>query len=283
MTRPLRIGSRSLRAFLRNRVAVVGAVLAVGVILLALAAPAVAPYDPLEQNVYVKLQTPSGAHPFGTDDFGRDVLSRVFFGARVSLTVGVLSVLMGMAVGTLMGLVAGYLRGWLEQAIMRLVDVLMAFPVLIMGLLVMATLGTGLGKMIAAIGVVLAPRFARLAYGAVVAIREQDYVDAARAVGGSPWRIMLRHVLPNVFGEILVMGTLWTATAIRIEANLSFIGLGVSPPTPTWGNMIREGVNWIVVAPWLPVFPGLAILVTVLAFNMVGDGLRDAVDPKLQT
>ena len=282
MTKGFRVRSRRVRAFLRNRTAIIGAVVATIMILIAIFAPFLAPTDPLEQDVYSKLAGPSNAHFLGTDDFGRDVLSRIIYGARVSLTVGVLSVLVGMTVGTLLGLAAGYFRGWIELAVMRVVDVLMAFPVLVMGLLVMAILGTGLGKLIVAIGVVLAPRFARLAYGAAVSVRETEFVDAARALGAGPWRILLRHILPNVFGEILVMGTLWTATAIRIEANLSFIGLGVSPPTPTWGNMIREGVNWIVVAPWLPVFPGLAILITVLAFNMVGDGLRDAVDPKLQ-
>ena len=282
MSKGFRVRSRRVRAFLKNRTAVVGVIVAVLVVLAAIFAPFLAPADPLEQDVYCKLSPPGGAHLLGTDDFGRDVLSRIIYGARVSLTVGVLSVLVGMTIGTLLGLAAGYFRGWIELLVMRMVDVFMSFPVLIMGLLVMAILGTGLGKLIVAIGVVLAPRFARLAYGAAVSVRETEFVDAARALGAGPWRILLRHVLPNVFGEILVMGTLWTATAIRIEANLSFIGLGVPPPTPTWGNMIREGVNWIVVAPWLPVFPGLAILITVLAFNMVGDGLRDAVDPKLQ-
>jgi len=282
MTDGFRMRSRRVRAFLRNRTAIIGAVVATSMILIAIFAPLLAPADPFEQDVYSKLVGPSSTHLLGADDFGRDVLSRIIYGARVSLMVGVFSVLVGMTAGTLLGLAAGYFRGWIELVVMRVVDVLMAFPVLVMGLLVMAILGTGLGKLIAAIGVVLAPRFARLAYGAAVSVRETEFVDAARALGAGPWRILLRHILPNVFGEILVMGTLWTATAIRIEANLSFIGLGVSPPTPTWGNMIREGVNWIVVAPWLPVFPGLAILITVLAFNMVGDGLRDAVDPKLQ-
>ena len=282
MTKRFRVKSRRVRAFLKNRTAVIGGVVAGLVVLAAVCAPLVAPADPLAQDVYAKLSPPSNTHLLGADDFGRDVLSRIIYGARISLTVGILSVLLGMSVGTFLGLAAGYFRGWLEMAVMRIADVLMAFPTLVMGLLVMAILGTGLGKLIVAIGVVLAPRFARLAYGAAVSVRETEFVDAAHAIGASPWRILLRHLLANVFGEILVMGTLWTATAIRIEANLSFIGLGVSPPTPTWGNMIREGVNWIVVAPWLPVFPGLAILVTVLAFNMVGDGLRDAVDPKLQ-
>ena len=282
MSKRFRVKSRRVRAFLKNRTAVIGGVVAGLVVLAAVCAPLVAPADPLAQDVYAKLSPPSNTHLLGADDFGRDVLSRIIYGARISLTVGILSVLLGMSVGTFLGLAAGYFRGWLEMAVMRIADVLMALPTLVMGLLVMAILGTGLGKLIVAIGVVLAPRFARLAYGAAVSVRETEFVDAAHAIGASPWRILLRHILPNVFGEILVMGTLWTATAIRIEANLSFIGLGVSPPTPTWGNMIREGVNWIVVAPWLPVFPGLAILVTVLAFNMVGDGLRDAVDPKLQ-
>ncbi|MCR4391704.1 MAG: ABC transporter permease [Candidatus Acetothermia bacterium] len=273
--------SRRVRAFLRNRTAVAGAVLAAAVTLGALVAPAVAPHDPLIQDVYHMLAPPGGPYPLGTDDLGRDVLSRILYGARVSITVGVFSVLIGTGIGTFVGLVAGYFGGPLELGVMRVVDILMSFPVLVMGLMFMAILGTGMDKLIVAIGLVLTPQIARLAHGAVVALREMEYITAARAAGAGPWRILRRHVLPNVAGEILVMATLWMATAIRVEANLSFIGLGVSPPTPTWGNMIREGVRWLVVTPWLSVFPGLAIVIAVLGFNMVGDGLRDAMDPKL--
>ncbi len=279
MTRWLR--SRRVRAFLRNRTAVVGAVLVVGVGFVALLAPRLAPYDPLLQDVRNMLAPPSAKNWLGTDDLGRDVLSRVLYGARVSITVGLSAVAVGTVLGTLVGLIAGFFGGWLELLVMRGVDLLMAFPVLVMGLMFMAILGTGMDKLILAIGLVLAPQIARLAHGTVVALRNMEYILAARAVGASPWRILLRHVLPNTLGEILVMATLWTGTAIRVEANLSFIGLGVSPPTPTWGNMIREGVRWLVLTPWLALFPGLAILIAVLAFNMLGDGLRDAFDPKL--
>ncbi len=244
-------------------------------------APWIAPYNPLIQDVRNMLAPPSTKNLLGTDELGRDVLSRVLYGARVSITVGLSAVLVGTVLGTFVGLVAGYFGGWLELVMMRGVDLLMSFPVLVMGLMFMAILGSGMDKLILAIGLVLAPQIARLAHGTVVALRNMEYVLAARAVGAGPCRILLHHVLPNTLGEILVMATLWTGTAIRVEANLSFLGLGVSPPTPTWGNMIREGVRWLVVTPWLALFPGLAILVTVLAFNMLGDGLRDAFDPKL--
>lgn len=255
--------------------------MAVLIVFVAFLSPVIAPYDPLKQDVYNMLARPGGLHLLGTDDLGRDVLSRVLYGARVSLIVGLSSVLIGTAVGAFVGLVAGYFGGRLELGVMRVVDILMSFPVLVMGLMFMAILGPGMDKLILAIGLVLSPQIARLTHGAVVTLRDVEYITAARAVGSGPWRILRCHVLPNVLGEILVMGTLWTATAIRVEANLSFIGLGVSPPTPTWGNMIREGVRWLVVTPWLALFPGMAILLTVLAFNMVGDGLRDAMDPKL--
>ncbi|MCX7751051.1 MAG: ABC transporter permease [Candidatus Bipolaricaulota bacterium] len=279
MTR--RLGGRRLRAFVRNRTALVGLVLTVVVAALAALAPYLSPHDPLKQNVYNMLAPPGGAHPLGTDDLGRDVFSRILTGARVSLTVGVCSVLIGAVLGSAVGLVAGFFGGRVELLLMRLVDLLMAFPALVMGLMFMAILGPGMDKLILAIGLVLAPQVARIVHGSVVAIRHTEYVTAARAAGAAPARIIVRHILPNVLGEILVMSTLWTATAIRVEANLSFIGLGVSPPTPTWGNMIREGVRWLVVTPWLSLFPGLAILLTVLGFNMMGDGLRDALDPKL--
>lgn len=268
--------------FKRNRTALVGVVLAAAVVLLAILAPWISPHDPLKQNVYHRLQGPEPGHPLGVDDFGRDVLSRVLWGARTSLVVGSASVLVGLMVGTLLGIVAGFKGGRLEYVIMRAVDVLLSFPTLIMGLMVMAILGSGMTKLILAIGIVMSPRFARVAHGPTLSIREKEFVMAARATGADDLWILRHHILPNILGELLVMASLWMATAIRIEANLSFIGLGVSPPTPTWGNMIRDGVKWLTNAPYLSTFPGLAILITVMAFNMVGDGLRDVADPKLQ-
>ncbi len=268
--------------FKRNKTALVGFTVTVIITILAILAPWISPRDPLKQDVYHRLTPPEGAHPMGTDDFGRDVLSRIIWGGRVSLMVGISSVLLGMVLGTTMGLIAGYMGGRVENIIMRTVDVSMSFPNLIMGLMVMAILGSGLVKLIIAIGIVMAPRFARVAHGPALAVRGKEFVTAARALGASDSRIIRYHILPNIFGEVVVMGSLWTATAIRIEANLSFIGLGVPPPTPTWGNMIRSGVEWLTNAPWVSVFPGLAILITVLSFNMMGDGLRDVTDPTLQ-
>ncbi len=268
--------------FGRNKTALVGLFLAVIVAALAILAPWISPHDPLKQNVYHRLKGPEPSYPLGVDDFGRDVLSRILWGARTSLAVGLASVAVGMMLGTLMGIVAGFNGGPAEYLIMRSVDVLLSFPTLVMGLMVMAILGSGMLKLTLAIGVVMSPRFARVAHGPTLSVREQEYVMAARAVGANDWHILRHHILPNIFGELLVMASLWTATAIRIEANLSFIGLGVPPPTPTWGNMIRDGVKWLTNAPYLSVFPGLAILITVLAFNMLGDGLRDVADPKLQ-
>jgi peptide/nickel transport system permease protein len=265
-----------------NKTTLIGGFLALVVAALAILAPWISPYDPLEQNVYYRLKGPEQAHLMGVDDFGRDVLSRVLWGARTSLIVGLASVIVGMILGTVMGIIAGFKGGQAEYIIMRAVDVLLSFPTLVMGLMVMAILGSGMMKLILAIGVVMSPRFARVAHGPTLSVREKEFVLAARALGANDFRLLRHHILPNIFGELLVMASLWTATAIRIEANLSFIGLGVPPPTPTWGNMIRDGVKWLTNAPYLSIFPGLAILITVLAFNMVGDGLRDVADPKLQ-
>jgi len=270
------------KIFKKNKTAVIGLVVALIVIFIAAIAPLLAPYDPLEQNVSEKLTPPRTQYLMGTDVFGRDVLSRVIYGARVSLMVGVFSVMLAMVVGTAMGIYAGFKGGRIENLIMRGVDILMSFPNLIMGLMVMAILGSGFIKLILAIGIVMTPRFIRIAHGSTLSIKEREFVDAAKAMGLSEWRIMTKHILPNILGEVLVMGALWVGTAIRIEANLSFIGLGVPPPTPTWGNMIREGLSHLTNAPWLSIFPGIAILITILSFNMIGDGIRDVTDPRIQ-
>ena len=273
---------KQLRVFLRNRVAVVGFFLTILVILMAILAAQISPYDPLEQNVYSRLTSPDSKHWFGTDSYGRDNLSRVIYGARISLTVGVGSILVGMSIGSLMGMFAAFDRGRIGNLIMRGVDVMMCFPAEIFAILFLVMIGQGLDKLIVAIGVVMTPRFARLAYGITLSIREREYIEAARALGAKRPRVILKHIFPNILGEVLVMSSLWTATAIRVEANLSFLGMGVPPPTPTWGNMVRTGVTQLTNAPWLSIFPGLAIMLAVLAFNLIGDGLRDVMDPKLQ-
>ncbi len=270
------------RTFKKNKTALIGMGVALFVVLVAIAAPWISPYDPLDQDVAHRLRPPDRSHVLGTDEYGRDVLSRIFWGARVSLAVGVLSILLGLVIGTTMGLLAGYRGGLVDTGIMRMVDVLLSFPTLITGIMVVALLGSGMTKLIITIGIVFAPRFARLAYGPTLTVKERDYVSSARVIGASSYRILLRYLLPNIFGEVLVAATLWVGTAIVTEASLSFLGLGVSPPSPTWGNMIKTGIDRLSNAPWLCLFPGLAILITVLSFNMIGDGLRDVTDPKLR-
>jgi peptide/nickel transport system permease protein len=274
--------SKLWRTFKNNKTAVVGAAMALIVLLTALGAFVMAPYDPLEQDVFHRLTPPERSHLLGTDEYGRDVLSRVIWGTRISLAVGFFSVLLGMVLGTAMGVAAGYSGGLTDSIIMRIVDVLLSFPTLITGILIAAILGSGLFKLIITIGIVFAPRFARMAYGPTLAVKEMEYVSSAKVIGAGRFRIITRHILPNIFGEIIVAGTLWMGTAIMAEASLSFLGLGVSPPTPTWGNMIKSGIDVLASAPWLSLFPGASILVTVLAFNMIGDGLRDIADPKLR-
>ncbi|HEU5432155.1 MAG TPA: ABC transporter permease [Thermomicrobiales bacterium] len=271
---------RAWRAFRSNRTAVIGLGLVVAIALVAIFAPIIAPYNPNAQSTINRLAPPSAEHLLGRDDFGRDIFSRVIYGARVALLVGVLSVLMGGILGTAIGIVAGYFRGTLDTALMRLVDILLSFPDLITGLLVMAVLGVGLPKLIIAIGLTITPRFARIAYGPTLAIKEKEFIDAARALGQNNLHILLRHILPNIAGELIVLASLWTASAIRLEASLSFIGLGVKPPTATWGQMIRDGVTYLTDHPWFSLAPGVALLITVFAFNLVGDGLRDVLDPR---
>ncbi len=268
--------------FTRNRAAVVGLVLAILVTILSVAAPLFTSHDPLAQEARYRLLPPDRIHILGRDTFGRDLFARILFAGRISLLVGVCSVLLGGVIGSTLGLVAGYTGGKTENGVMRFIDILMAFPSLLLGMLVLAVLGPGLFKMILAIGIMLSPAFARVMHGSALSLKKREFVEGARSLGASPIRIIGLHILPNVMGEVVVLGSLWTASAIRVEANLSFIGLGVSPPTPTWGNMIRDGTPHLLNAPWLSVFPGLAILVAVLAFNLLGDGLRDVLDPHLR-
>jgi peptide/nickel transport system permease protein len=263
-----------------SRVTLVGLALVLLVIALAVGAPLISAHDPSLQDVAHRLSGPDATHLFGRDTYGRDIFARVLYAGRVSLTVGIGAVILAAALGTLVGLLAGYSGRWTEGVLMRGVDILMAFPSLLLGLVVLAVLGSGIQNMLLSIGIVLAPAFARVVHGTTLSLKQREFVEAARSLGASHARIIVRHVLPNVVGETLVLAGVLTASAIRIEASLSFIGLGVAPPTPTWGNMIRDGTPVLLNAPWLAVVPGLAILVTVLAFNLMGDGLRDLLDPR---
>lgn len=272
---------KMLRTFLRNRTSLIGASISLVMVILAIIAPWISPYDPLKQNVYHRLTPPEKIHFLGTDEYGRDVLTRSFHGVRVSLFVGVVSVSLAMIIGTLMGITAGFKGGKIEAALMRFQDILMSFPDEVLGVMVMIVLGPGLMNVVLAITILMIPRFARIGHAPTLAIKEMDFISSAKAIGASNLRIITRHIVPNIFGEILVMGTLWLGTAIRLEASLSFLGVGVPPPTPTLGNMVRVGVDFLALAPWISVFAGLAILVLVFGFNLLGDGMRDITDPKL--
>jgi peptide/nickel transport system permease protein len=269
-------------AFRNNRLSWLGAVLLIGIVLAAIFAPLLAPYDPLEQNIASRLEPPSAEFLLGTDTYGRDVLSRLLYGARISLVVAFVAVALAMLVGTFIGIVSGYIGGLFDQLTMGVLDVKLAFPTLLLGLMIAAMLGPSLENLIIAIAITEIAPFARIARAPTITLKQRDFVEAGRALGFGPMRIMGVHILPNMIADVAVMGSLWTAAAIRTEASLSFIGLGVRPPTPTWGGMIREGFENILSAWWLAVFPSLAILLTVLALNLLGDALRDAIDPRLR-
>ena len=278
----VRGAGRWLRVPLAYPMASVGATLCLLAAAGALLAPFAAPFDPFEQNIIDRLQPPGGDYLFGTDTYGRDVLSRILWGGQVSLVVAFLSISAAVLVGGAVGMVSGYVGGRADLLIMQCVDVLLSFPSLILGLIVMALLGPSMGNLVFAIALTAVAPFARIARAPVLTLKEQPFVEAGRSLGFGHARILFRHILPNVLPEVLVMGSLWMATAVRTEASLSFIGLGVAPPTPTWGGMMRDGFESILDAPWLSIFPGLAILVLVLGLNMLGDGLRDASDPRLR-
>jgi len=276
------IGSGLIKAFNTNKTSWVGLGLFALVCLLAVLAPVIAPHDPLDQNIFDRLQGPSAEYWMGTDAYGRDTLSRILYGSRISLMIGLVSISAALLIGTIIGLVAGYVGGKTDIIVMQVMDVLLAFPSLILGLIVVAMLGPSISNLIIAIALTAIPPFARIARAPTIVIKEREFIEAGRALGYSNIRLMGGHILPNILPEVLVMGFLWLATAIRVEASLAFIGLGVSPPTATWGGMIREGFENILDSFWLAFFPSLAILVVVFALNLLGDGLRDAIDPRLR-
>jgi len=270
----------ALRTVLRGWPARVGLLITMVFLLLALLAPLVAPYDPFDQDFSATLAVPSWAHPFGTDGYGRDMLSRVCFGTRSALAAVLVAVGLALAAGTTMGLVAGFVGGRMDDALMRLVDVMLAFPYLLLALIIVAALGPGLTNSMIAIGIVYTPRYARLMRSQVLAVRTTDYVSAAICVGANELRIMLRHVLPNSFSPILVMATLQSGSVVVETAGLSFLGLGAQPPSPDWGALLADGQSFFLSAWWIATFPGLAIFVVVLGFNLLGDALRDYYDPR---
>jgi peptide/nickel transport system permease protein len=259
-----------------------GAAVLVLVVLMALVAPLVAPYDPLKQDLNNARMAPSGEHLLGTDDLGRDVLARVIYGSRVSLIAGLASVAIGMVLGSLLGLAAGFAGGLADSVVMRLVDAVLSFPGLVLALALGAVMGAGLFGVVLALGVVYTPTFARLMRGQVLTIREREFVHAARVIGSPAWRIVAKHVLPNVSTPIVVQASLSIAFAILAEASLSFLGLGVPPPEPSWGGMINQGRGYLQQAPWIVFGPGAALFVTVLGLNFVGDAIRDALDPRIR-
>jgi len=271
---------RLRRRFVRRPMAVFGLVVATLAVLVALSAPWLAPFDPAQQDFDAILKQPGGAHLMGTDDLGRDVLSRVMFGARASIQAGVLSTVLALIAAVPLGLIAGYFRGWWDTIISRVTDVLLSFPFLILAVGLAAILGPSLANATLALGISQIPGIIRIARGEVLGLREEDYVEAAIANGASDWTIIARHIFPNTVSPLLVQATVTIPAAIIGESLLSFLGLGVQPPTSSWGVMLASAQSYIAQGPWLALFPGLAIFLTTLSFNLLGDGLRDVLDPK---
>ncbi|HEX4328919.1 MAG TPA: ABC transporter permease [Burkholderiales bacterium] len=268
------------RRLLRRRGAVLGLAVVVGFVLLALFAPWLAPYDPLATSWSVIRKAPSAHYLFGTDELGRDVFSRVIWGARASLLAGLVSVCISSLLGVPIGLLAGYAGGWTDALISRFTDAMLALPFLILAIALAAFLGPSLSNAMVAIGLSATPIFIRLTRAQVLAVKVEDYVEAARAIGNPHWRIALRHILPNILPPLIVQSTLSIAAAVIAEASLSFLGLGQQPPAPSWGSMLNTAKNYIDNAPWMAIWPGLSIFLLVLSFNLLGDGLRDALDPR---
>jgi peptide/nickel transport system permease protein len=270
------------RRFIRSRNIVVGGIMLTMMISLAFLAPFITTYEPTQQLRRERLQPPDSTHLFGTDNLGRDIFTRVLYGAHVSLAVGIFSVALGAVAGTLLGLVSGYFGRQWDTLVMRLIDVMLAFPGILLALAIIAVLGRDLRNVMIAVGIASIPVYTRVVRGSTLSIKEYDFILAARALGAPSWRIILRHILPNVVAPIIVVTTNGVAGAIIAGAALSFLGLGQQPPDPEWGLMLNEGREYIRVAPWVTTFPGLAIVITVLSINLIGDGLRDIFDPRLR-
>ena len=279
--RATRRGSKALRRFVRHPGGMLGFVLLAFLILVALFAPAVAPYDPLVVDPINALMPPSSEHWMGTDTLGRDVMSRVIFGARISLRLGIVSVAIAMSLGVVLGVLAGYLGGRVDAVIMRVVDILLAFPSLVLALIAVFALGPGLTNAMIAVGISSIPAYARITRAEVLSAKENLYVQSAQALGAPAAGIMFRHILPNIIAPNIVMGALGTGSAILAGAALSFLGLGAQAPLPEWGLMLSQGRGFMSMAWWLTVFPGLGIMATVMSMNLLGDGLRDVLDPRL--
>jgi len=272
---------RLLRKMLRKPLGALGLLIVLSLVIVAIFAPQIAPYGPRQADFMAMLQSPDGTYLLGTDELGRDVLSRLIWGARASLQAGLIAVLLAAGIGVPIGLVSGYFRGPLDEyVVMRLTDAMMAFPVIVLALALTAILGPSLQTAMVAIGIVYAPIFIRLARAQTLSVRETEYVEAARALGNRHTGIMLKHVLPNIASPLIIQMSVSMATAILVESALSFLGLGVQPPTPSWGSMLRIGTNYMQEAPWIAFWPGLAIFITVLGINLFGDALRDVLDPR---
>lgn len=273
---------RFLRVFLSRKVVIFGSIIILALLLIAIFAPLIAPHNPTQQNLWETLQESSGKHLFGTDHLGRDVLSRIIYGSRISLAVGIVSVGIAGCFGMFLGLLAGYFGGIVDTVIMRCIDALLAIPPLVLALAIGAALGGGLGSVMISLGIALLPTYARLIRGQVLSVKQTDYIMAARVVGCSDLRIIMMHVFPNCLPPIIVLVTLNLGFAILAEAGLSFLGLGIAPPAAAWGAMVNDGYKYLLTNPILSFAPGLCIFLVVLAFNLVGDGLRDALDPRLR-
>jgi len=283
MTAKSAFGWRNVvRPGLRNRLVLCGLAIVLLLVVLAVFASTIAPYDPTEMKVMDALKGPSSAHWFGTDRYGRDVLSRTIHGSRIALGVALSSMSVAFLVGSALGLVAGFVGGWSDLAIGRVMDVLFSFPTLVLAVAISAMLGPGLNNAVVAIAVVYAPLFCRVARGPVMAERAREHVSAAIALGAGSGRVIIRHILPNVLAPLIVQASVALAFAILTEASLSYVGLGTQPPDPSWGTMLNEGRTYLETAPWMSIFPGLAIMLAVFGFNLLGDGLRDMLDPKLR-